>query len=187
MPPKIKFSKEKIAEKALEIVREGGIENLSARSLAEKLGCSPQPIFSYFENMDEVKLNVFKMAVEEYNRYSECEIKKGIYPEYKSMGMAYIRFAKEEKQLFRLLFMGDKDKNTSKSTDVLFDNAVNSIAENLKINRERASLFHLEMWIFVHGIASMLVSDSLDFEEKLVSNMITDVYMSLAQRFKEEV
>ncbi len=187
MPPKIKFTREKIIETALDIVRNKGIEQLSARSLAEGMGCSPQPIFSYFENMEEVKAQVLKKAVEAFDSYSENEFQKGKYPEYKSVGMAYIRFAKEEKQLFRLLFMGDKDKNTSKSTDMLFENAVNGIAENFKINRERASLFHLEMWIFVHGIASMQVTGSIDFEEKLISNMISDVYMSLAQRFKEEV
>lgn len=177
MPPKIKFSKEKIAEKALEIVRQSGIENLSARSLAEELGCSPQPIFSYFENMEEVKLKVFEMAVKEYNSYTECEVKKGIYPEYKSRGMAYIRFAREEKQLFRLLFMGDK--KAVSSTDELFDNEVVRLTENLKLTNDKARLFHLEMWIFVHGIASMMVSESIDLEEDLISGMLSDIYKGL--------
>ena len=62
MPPKIKYSKEQIIESAIEIVRKNGIENLSARNIANNLNSSPQPIFSYFKNMDELKNSVFEYA-----------------------------------------------------------------------------------------------------------------------------
>ena len=54
MPPKAKFTKEQITHVALELVRADGISGLTARTLASKLGSSSCPIFTVFENMEEV-------------------------------------------------------------------------------------------------------------------------------------
>ena len=43
-----------------------------------------------------------------YQNYLKEDMASGKYPPYKASGMAYIRFAKEEKELFRLLFMRDR-------------------------------------------------------------------------------
>ncbi|MEI3065320.1 MAG: TetR family transcriptional regulator [Oscillospiraceae bacterium] len=40
---------------AVEVLREGGFSAVNARSVAKKLGCSTQPIYSSFQNMDELK------------------------------------------------------------------------------------------------------------------------------------
>lgn len=55
MPPKAKLSKEEIIETAFEMTRENGFEHVTARELAHRLGCSTQPIFHVFQNMEEVK------------------------------------------------------------------------------------------------------------------------------------
>ncbi|MDR2433408.1 MAG: hypothetical protein LBD47_02415 [Treponema sp.] len=47
---------------AFAIVREEGIENLNARNIARRLNSSTQPVFSFFENMAELKTAVFQMA-----------------------------------------------------------------------------------------------------------------------------
>ena len=57
------------------------------------------------------------------------------------------------------------------------------IQKNTGMSRETARLFHLEMWIYVHGIATMTATAYLDFDEASVSGMLTDAYMSLKQRF----
>ena len=55
MPPKPKITREQILRGALSLVRERGAAFLTAKSLAERLSCSTQPIFWHFENMDALK------------------------------------------------------------------------------------------------------------------------------------
>lgn len=44
MPPKAKITKEMIVDAGVELVRESGIEHVNARAVAERLGCSTQPV-----------------------------------------------------------------------------------------------------------------------------------------------
>ena len=105
MPPKVKITKEKIIDAATEIVRVAGIDALNARGLATALGVSTQPIFSCFSSMPELRKAVFVRANSIYEGYLKETIESGEYPPYKSMGIGYIRFAREERELFKLLFM----------------------------------------------------------------------------------
>ena len=100
MPPKVRINKADIIETAIKLVRENGREALNARAIAASLNCSTQPIFSNFSSMKELEESVLFAAYEIYlNKLRrECENEK--YPKYKSFGMAYIRFAGEEKEIF---------------------------------------------------------------------------------------
>ena len=62
MPRTAFFSKEIIVEKALELVRSKGSEALSARNLSKALNCSISPLFTVFENMEEIRIAVKKAA-----------------------------------------------------------------------------------------------------------------------------
>lgn len=97
MPPKVKFSREEIIAAALDIVREGGMTALTARSLAARLGSSAKPVFGLFENMQEVQNEVMLAANAEYQKFLYTEMMRGIYKPYKASGMAYIAFARKEK------------------------------------------------------------------------------------------
>lgn len=108
MPRKNMFTREQIVSSALELVREQGMEALTARGLGEKLGASSKPIFSWFRSMEQVQAAVMEAADQVYQTYLKSGMQEGKYPPFKAAGMAYIRFAKEEKQLFRLLFMRDR-------------------------------------------------------------------------------
>ena len=46
-------------------------------------------------------------------------------------------------------------------------------------------MLHLEMWIFFHGVASMLVTGYLNLEEEMISAALTDLYFGQLQRQKE--
>ena len=109
MPPKIKITKERIIEASLLLVRRGGEEALNARSLANELGISTQPIFSNFENMDALRNAVLEKANGIYSSYIEEAVTGGKYPPYKASGMGYISFAINEPRLFRMLFMRERE------------------------------------------------------------------------------
>lgn len=183
MPPKVKFSREEIIAAALDIVREGGMTALTARSLAARLGSSAKPVFGLFENMQEVQKEVMLAANAEYQEFLYAEMMRGIYKPYKASGMAYIAFARKEKELFKLLFMRDRSDEQGNTRDESVADIIALISRNTGLSEEEARLFHLEMWIFVHGIATMIVTNYLDWEEEHVSRALTDAYEGLRTRW----
>ncbi len=187
MPPKVKVTKEAIIKTALELVRINGSGALNARSIAAALGCSTQPVFSNFATMEELQEATVKAAYEQYLFFLKKEVENGKYPPYKAFGMAYIRFAKEEKELFKLLFMHDREgKELVPSPD--FEESVQMIMSANGIERKKAELIHLEMWISVHGIGTMLATSFLSLDFELISNILTDIYQGIRARHlsKEE-
>ena len=186
MPPKIKTTKDKIISTALQMVRKSGADSINARDLAAVIGCSTQPIFSNFASMTELRLALVEKADELYQQYMQKEIDGGKYPVYKATGMAYIRFAKEEKELFKLLFMCERTEEQYHK-EIRFDDSISRIVESSTgLDNSNAQLFHLEMWAIVHGIATMFVTGFLDLDWDLVSKMLTDSYMGLRKQYGTE-
>ena len=183
LPPKVKFSREEIIAAALDIVREGGMTALTARSLAARLGSSAKPVFGLFENMQEVQKEVVLAANAEYQEFLYAEMMRGIYKPYKASGMAYIAFARKEKELFKLLFMRDRSDEQGDTRDESVADIIALISRNTGLSEENARLLHLEMWMFVHGIATMIVTNYLDWEEEHVSRALTDAYEGLRTRW----
>lgn len=187
MSPKTKISKQDIISASIELVRKGGEDALNTRAIASHLGCSTQPVFSNFSSMEELKMEVVKAADGLCNEYTAAEIARDEFPIYKARGMAYIRFAKEEKQLFKLLYMRDRaDENIEEQNDSAAKDAISNVVDLTGLDNNSASLFHLEMWAFVHGIASMIATGFLDLDRELISKMLTDAYQGLKHRFEKE-
>ena len=186
MPRRVSVYKEDIINAAITIVRENGYEALNARALAECLGCSTQPIFSNFSSMDDLSGQVLIRCLESYNSYVKAEFdRQQGFPPYKTYGMAYIRFAKEQKNLFKLLFMRDKTGEQTGVEDSTFLEVLPLIMKSMGLSEELAALFHLEMWTFVHGIGSMIASSSYDWDMDLASKTLTDAYQGLKHRFEQ--
>lgn len=181
MPPKVKITKESIIQTALSLVRSEGADAINARAIASALGCSTQPIFSNFSSMEELFSQTVRAAYEVYGRFISAEVESGKYPEYKAFGMAYLRFASEEKELFKLLFMRNRRGEGFTATPD-FDASVEVIMKANGIPRERAELMHLEMWTCVHGIGTMLATSFLVLEWGLIEDMLTDLYQGLRAR-----
>lgn len=184
MPPRVKVSKQDVLQASIWMVREKGENSLNARMLASYIGCSTQPIFSNFSSMEELKEEVRKAIYGLYLDYLKRELDNEQYPVYKAYGMGYIRFAKEEKELFKMLFMRDRSKEVI--ADYLEESVQMSVAEiqkNMGLSMEEAQRFHLEMWICVHGIASLLATSYLPLEWEEISNMVTDLYQGIRSRF----
>lgn len=185
MPPKFKFTKEEITQAAVQVTRKQGKSGLTARALAAELGCSVKPIFGLFKNMEEVQQEVWIAANNLYQNYLHEDMVSGKYPPYKASGMAYIRFAKEETELFKLLFMCDRSAKEQEMQDEQLQPIVELVKNNLGISRENAQLFHTEMWIYVHGIATMIATSYLEWDMKFVSRALTDAYIGLKFRYTE--
>lgn len=183
MPPKVKVTKEAIINAAMDIVRENGAAALNARAVAARLDCSTQPIFSNYNNMEELRADVIAQANKLYQSYLQQDMSSGEFPAYKASGMAYIRFAQEERELFKLLFMRDRSAEDLTGEERKIDGMVEIIHQTTGLSKEEAFLFHLEMWVCVHGIATMVATAYLNWDRELTSRMLTDVFEGLKSRY----
>ncbi len=186
MPPKVKFTKDEIINAGFELVREGGTDALTARALGERLGSSAKPIFGYFTSMEELSHEVLSSALLLYNSYISEGMASGKYPPYKASGMAYIEFARRETELFKILFMcdrrGDPPAEDRESVRPMLD----AIMKNVGISEDEAYLLHLEMWVYVHGIATMIATGYLNWEEAFISRSLSDVYQGLISKHRKD-
>ena len=183
MPPKVKFSKEAIIGTALQLVREEGLASLTARALAEKLGATPRVIFGQFANMSELQAEVIvaaEMVVVEY-------IRKALEDEkpFRSVGVAYILFASNEPQLFQLLFQNPSKDPIRRFQDFLpmkdhsYQLVLDSIVADYPLTVEEASRLYQHLFIYSHGMASMVASGIYQFGMEEVIGLLTEVCQSL--------
>jgi len=186
MPPKVKIKKEEIINAAVDVVRKGGTQAINARTLASVLNCSTQPVFSNFATMDELRLAVAEKADALCQEYMRREVEGGKFPTYKANGMAYIRFAKEEKELFKLLYMRDRSEEAIPKETAVGKKMEANVHNNTGLGDADTKLFHFEMWAYVHGIATMFATDYLALDWELVSKMLTDAYQGLRKQYGME-
>ncbi len=186
MARKFLFTKEQILNAALNITRKKGFSAVTARAVGNELGSSYRPICSYFENMAEVQSAVINAANEIYQNYLKEDMASGKYPPYKASGMAYIRFAREEKELFKLLFMRNRAKEDQTKKAAETETIVSLICKQVNIPEDQAMLFYVEMWTYVHGIATMIATDYYDWDEDLASKSLTDMYRGLKYKYENQ-
>lgn len=179
MPPKAKFTKQQIAEAGLDIIRNEGMENLTARALGKRLGSSACPIFTVFENMEEVQAEINKAARAVYSEY----VKKGLEEElaFKGVGTQYIMFAIKEPRLFQLLFMSEQFQQPSVSNvlPVIDDNyeaILLSVQNCYNLSKEKSERLYKHLWIYTHGIAVLCATNMCTFAADEIANMISEVF-----------
>lgn len=146
MPKKASVTKEMIISVAIDIVQKG--ESLNVRAVANKLGCSIQPIFYNFATMDELKKAVDACMVKIYDEYVENCVKNSKYSPYKAIGMAYIGFARDYPEFFKQMFMDENGNKIISSDNATFLSAIESVCKIFGCDKQTAMRFHLEMWGF---------------------------------------
>lgn len=185
MPKQAKIQKEDIIAVAFEILRENGIGKVTVRDIAEKLHCSIQPIFYQFKTMEELKKMLLEYTKNYYNEFL-FDFKTDL-PKYKETGINYIRFAKEESNLFKFLFMEDYDIEIEQMAyfNRSYDEVENILQIQNKFSREIAKNFHKKMWLFTHGIACLIATNTCSFTEKEISSLLTDEFECLLMYTKQ--
>lgn len=176
-----KIQKEEVIKAALELLRENGLKSVQARTIAKKLNCSTQPIFYQFANMEELKKELFLKMVEIYRGYMMPD--QTSKHAYKDMGRGYIRFAKEEPEIFRCIFMSPSyltAENYILQDEDVYHALLKHIGEVTGIVKEEdVKSFHLKMWTFTHGIATMIITRTCQISDREIDKMLTDEFTAL--------
>lgn len=177
MPAPVKITKEIILRASMDTLREYGNEGLNARNIASVLGCSTQPIYSTFKNMEELKLELLnKVKIVQKEKISSYL--GATQSDYKAYGMGFVKFAKEERELFKFLYMQEKNPKFAGEQDVVYDEVVSVMQKEYQMSKETATAFHQNMSIFTYGLAVMQ-SLGRNIADEDVSFLLTEEFRAL--------
>lgn len=187
MPPKAKITKDMVITAAFEVARETGAENINARTVSKKLNCSTQPVMYHFSTIEELKKAAYKKTDEYHTQYLMS------IPETQNVmlgiGLNYIRFAVEEPHLFRFLFQSGF---VSQNSLIEMINAeellpvICAMQAETGMNRKQTKEIFITLAMFVHGYASILANNSLEYDEALAATQLERVYAGAAFTVKGE-
>jgi len=187
MPAKAKVTKAMVTDAAFEVARAGGVENVNARTVSQKLGCSTQPIMYHFAKIEDMKKAVYEKADQFHTEYimnidPREDVMLGI-------GLNYIRFAVKEPNLFRLLFqsgfvvenslLGMVDSEALKPV-------ISAMQEAMGFDMAQTKEVFITLAMFVHGYASIIANNSLEYDESVITAHLEHVYRGAILALQEE-
>ena len=177
MPRKETITRDYLVETAFTLAKQEGVENVTARKLAAKAGCSTQPIFRLYDNMEDLLGEVFARSCEFFQFFYD-KVSKNHDEPFVDLGLVYIKFATEEPNLFKMLFLSDKRYDKTMYEILNGDKGI--VGEQM--NKAKAAgcsnsgdLF-TKMWIFIHGAACMSITGDYDLGEEDTVKLLIDTY-----------
>ena len=177
-----KIKKEDLIKGSIKIIRNKGIEELSARNLAKICECSTQPIFRLFKNMDDLKNTVYNDVYELQNKFLENGVEHQV--PFIGIGLSYIEFARKEKNLFKFLFMSSNSKYNN-----ILDMAENEQGQNYTeliekstgLSHKSSKQIFINTWLIIHGIASMISTTNCELSKDEIETIIFDAFKGYRQ------
>ena len=188
MPAIAKVTKEMIIEAAFEIAKEIGAENITARTVSQKLGCSTQPVLYHFKTIEEVRIAAHKKASEFHINYVTNISGKHERPMLE-VGMRHIQFAAKERNLFRFLFHSNYYTDVSLSdwlTRENFDSLFSILKRQAKADQQQAYYIFSQIFLVTHGIASLLANNTMVYDEAYCINTLSNAYWGIMYLIKEK-
>jgi AcrR family transcriptional regulator len=187
MPAVAKVTKEMIIEAAFEVAKELGAENITARTVSQKLGCSTQPVLYHFKTIEDVRIAAHKKASEFHIDYVTNLSGKYERPMLE-VGMRYIQFAVEEKNLFRFLYHSNYYTGVSLSdwlTGKIFDSLFPILRRQARVDERQAYSIFSQIVLVTHGIASLLANNAMVYDEAYCINTLSNAYFGIMYLIKE--
>ena len=188
MPPKAKITKDMVIDAAFEIARTTGAENINARTVSEKLNCSTQPVMYHFSTIEELK----KAAYEKSDHYHSEYLMNITNPQENAMlgiGLNYIRFAIEEPHLFRFIFQSGFAVENSLLEMIDSEELtpiISVMQKAMDMSIEQTKEIFITLALFVHGYASIITNNSLEYDEELIKMHLNRVYTGAILAAQEE-
>ena len=186
MPPKAKVTKEMVAHAAFEVAHETGWENINARTTANRLDCSTQPVMYHFATIEELKKAAYDVA----DRYhTEYLMDTGQGDILLDIGLNYIRFAAEEKNLFRFLFQSGYAIGNN-LTEIINSEELAPILlpmqKAMGLDMEQTKEVFATLAMLVLGYASLIANNGMKYNEDHIAEHLKRVYKGAVSVLQEE-
>lgn len=175
MPPKAKITPDKIVEAAFCIARECGAEQINARRISQRLGCSTQPVLWHFKSIAEIR----RAAYERANAFqTEALMKPRTGDALRDLGLNYICFAAEEKHLFRFIFQSDEFSGLSLQQLIESEElspVMTLLEQAVGLSADEARRLFKMLFLFVHGYAAMLANNAMAYDPQEIAEDLRDI------------
>lgn len=179
MPPKSRISRQMIVDGGISVLRRVGILHLNVRAVAAELKCSTQPVMYHFATMEELKDEIYRQVDEYHTKYiMDVDFEHSSNPCI-DISNNYIRFAVQEPHLFRFLFQTDRFANANLMDLVQSDSLApvfESMAQMVQLTTEQAKTVFSATFLAVHGMASLLANNSMDYNEEFCSTIMENIF-----------
>lgn len=187
MPPKPKFTREQVAQAALEMIKEGGASALTARDLGARMGTSARPIFTLFKNMEDVKRTARELAVKEFMAFISDY--REYTPAFKRIGMMIVAYGIHEPELFKLLFLqehprGESFADSLKDLGGMDETCIQLVMKDYGLEEGEARLLFEQMWTHALGLGTMCAMGVCDFSEEEIGRRQGIMFASLLMFLK---
>ena len=186
MPPKIRFQKQQIVDAAMNIARTRGIDAVTAREVARELSVSVGPIFTWFETMEQLRVEVYERAKDCYRAYMEKGLAEPI--PFQGLGRQYIRFAKEEPELYKLLFLtkpGGAIGGAMAAFRLSQDLARESVMRVYHMDAATADGYFRDLWLVAFSLATLVVTEDCPYTDEEMSAILREVSLAGCKAYKE--
>lgn len=174
------IDKKIITNTALLMVKKDGWDSINARSLAKELGVSTKPLYRIYNNMDEIKKDLYDAIYKIYDEFitKRVDNKNALV----TLCVAYIEFAKENKNLFNCLFLSN-NLNWKSIDDVLNEKWNQSTIINL-VNKhgysfESAKTLFMHVWTYANGLATLIATNNIEMDDKDIIKRMVKIYKDL--------
>ena len=178
MPPKAKITREMIVEAGLQTVRTEGQDSLNVRKIASLLDCSTQPVMYHFRTMADLKAAVYVRADEIHTAFIMAPDPDANDP-FLSIGLRYIQFAADEKNLFRFLFQSGQFQNTN-LLELLNSDALEPLTAPLRaaagLSQTQTKEVFAVLFTCVHGAASMIANNSVTYDKAYYVRLLSTAF-----------
>ena len=186
MPPKVKFQRDEIVRAALNVVRARGMDALTTRELAAELGVSTRPIFTHFDTMDQLRSEVFELAKSRYREYIERGL-AGPTP-FLDVWQQYLHFAKDEPELYRLLFLTRPGNASGGAMEALrFSQELvrESLMRVYNMDGRTADRYFRDIWLVAFSFATLIVTDNCPYTDEEMIAVGAEISLSVCKAYKE--
>ena len=100
---------------------------------------------------------------------------------YKKIGMSYIQFAKDFPEFFKILFMQQTNQKVEyfMRTDTMYDQIIQAGQKMTHLSYEEQEKFHIKVWIFTHGIACLVATNTVQLSEQEIADLLGTTVMEM--------
>lgn len=176
MPRTKRIEKQAILGAAADVIREKGQDALTVRNIAAMLGCSTQPLYYEFESVEQLRAELLPYVREHYLQF-RCS-------NYKEFGRHFLNFARQEKELFRFVYLRRRDPGEKLLEDINFDETIRLLSQNLEMTPETARRMHHQMQMRCYGLGVMLATDYCEMSEEDIGRELTEFYCIILRHYK---